>query len=383
MAPMTKGSNLPYRRLCVELGARVLMSEMVVARRLEAAAPQRVRAHPPRARRAVLRRAAGGQQAGRNGVGGRARRSARRRFRGREPRLPHRSLHAHGPGRRARPPTRARPRRIVDAMRQAVAVPVTVKIRLGWTQHRATTWTWRAPPWTAARTALTVHGRTREARYRHPADWDAIAEIAAGVTMPVDRQRRSALSARDRATGWPRRVRGRHGRARRAHQAVDLPRSRRRLLGHHGRGSSRPLPPVRRAGRRSLGTRRIRPAARARSSFAGTRPSGAAMRHSDPTAHGPTMQQRDAWTPRSALEALLARSDEAALDYVTDETADRRRPLRLSRRTWRRRGGGSRGGRDDCAGVRLSPSCCCSARRRGCRPRPCGASSSTPQPPRR
>jgi tRNA-dihydrouridine synthase 3 len=34
MAPMTKGSNLPYRRLCVELGARVTMSEMTVARRL-------------------------------------------------------------------------------------------------------------------------------------------------------------------------------------------------------------------------------------------------------------------------------------------------------------------------------------------------------------
>ena len=34
-APMTKGSNLPYRRLCVELGARVLVSEMVVARRLK------------------------------------------------------------------------------------------------------------------------------------------------------------------------------------------------------------------------------------------------------------------------------------------------------------------------------------------------------------
>src|SRR5690349_24480597 len=35
MAPMTKGSNLPYRRLCEELGARVVVSEMVVARRLK------------------------------------------------------------------------------------------------------------------------------------------------------------------------------------------------------------------------------------------------------------------------------------------------------------------------------------------------------------
>src|SRR5215216_1931710 len=35
MAPMTKGSNLPYRRLAIEQGARVLVSEMVVARRLK------------------------------------------------------------------------------------------------------------------------------------------------------------------------------------------------------------------------------------------------------------------------------------------------------------------------------------------------------------
>src|SRR5688572_31345367 len=35
MTPMTKGSNLPYRRLCVELGARVTISEMTVARRLK------------------------------------------------------------------------------------------------------------------------------------------------------------------------------------------------------------------------------------------------------------------------------------------------------------------------------------------------------------
>jgi hypothetical protein len=31
------------------------------------------------------------------------------------------------------------------------------------------------------------------------------------------------------------------------------------------------------------------------------------------------MQQReDGWSPRSALEMLLARSDDAAIDYVTD-----------------------------------------------------------------
>jgi tRNA-dihydrouridine synthase 3 len=33
--------------------------------------------------------------------------------------------------------------------------------------------------------AITVHGRTREARYRHPADWQAIADVAAAVPVPV------------------------------------------------------------------------------------------------------------------------------------------------------------------------------------------------------
>ena len=46
MAPMTKGSNLPYRRLCQELGADVTMSEMVVVRRLKQRQPRRVRADP-------------------------------------------------------------------------------------------------------------------------------------------------------------------------------------------------------------------------------------------------------------------------------------------------------------------------------------------------
>ena len=63
LAPMTRGSNLPYRRLCQEFGASVTISEMTVARRLK----QKRRgefALIRRARRAVLRRAAGREQAG-------------------------------------------------------------------------------------------------------------------------------------------------------------------------------------------------------------------------------------------------------------------------------------------------------------------------------
>ena len=49
MAPMTKGSNLPYRRLCDELGATVTMGEMALAKKLQKQSrPEfaRLRRHP-------------------------------------------------------------------------------------------------------------------------------------------------------------------------------------------------------------------------------------------------------------------------------------------------------------------------------------------------
>ena len=37
----------------------------------------------------------------------------------------------------------------------------------------------------AGASAVFVHGRTRNARYRHAAEWDAIAEVAAALPVPV------------------------------------------------------------------------------------------------------------------------------------------------------------------------------------------------------
>ena len=59
MGPMTRGVHLPYRRLAVELGARVLVSEMTVARRLKQKRKSEFALIRRAPRRAVLRRAAG------------------------------------------------------------------------------------------------------------------------------------------------------------------------------------------------------------------------------------------------------------------------------------------------------------------------------------
>lgn len=184
LAPMTKGSNLPYRRLCVELGARVLVSEMVVARRLK----QRRRSEF-----ALLRRAPGepcfGVQLAGNKPDEVAWAAALAEARGADfvdlnlgcP-IDHFTRMGLGAA-LGRQPTRVR--RIVEAMCQAVTVPVTVKIRLGWNADHLNYLDLAKAIVDGGAAAITVHGRTREARYRSPADWAAIAEVAAAVPVPV------------------------------------------------------------------------------------------------------------------------------------------------------------------------------------------------------
>ena len=185
MAPMTKGSNLPYRQLCVELGARITMSEMTVARRLK----QKRKGEFALIRRAPGEPFFGVQLAGTNPE---------------EMGWAAALVESHGvdlvdinlgcpidhftrKGLGAsigRQPKRIR--RIVDAMKRSVQhVPVTAKIRLGWNDDDLNYLDQATAAVDGGADAITVHGRTRNARYRLAADWDAIARVAAAVPVPV------------------------------------------------------------------------------------------------------------------------------------------------------------------------------------------------------
>jgi hypothetical protein len=229
-----------------------------------------------------------------------------------------------------------------------VQVPVTVKIRLGWNATHLNYLDLARAIVDGGADAITVHGRTREARYRTAADWNAIREVASAVSVPVigngdllfphevaahlgESGCAATMTARgvlikpwlfrELTTGyWDITAEQRLTIYRRY---VDLAKAhwgRRPAVAPETSDGTEPdelLPPPDDPGPVLLdahGHERLREFLRWHVGFwvryAPRRPDGS----------WPTMQQREsAFVPRSPLEALLARHDDAALDYITDE----------------------------------------------------------------
>ena len=75
--------------------------------------------------------------------------------------------------------------RILEAVVNAVEVPVTLKIRTGWTPEHRNALTIARIAERAGIQALTVHGRTRACGYRGQAEHDTARAIKAAVSIPV------------------------------------------------------------------------------------------------------------------------------------------------------------------------------------------------------
>lgn len=75
--------------------------------------------------------------------------------------------------------------RIVEAVKKAVEIPVTVKIRKGWDQDSVNAVEVATVCAQAGADAIAVHGRTREQMYTPPADWEIIRQVKNAVPIPV------------------------------------------------------------------------------------------------------------------------------------------------------------------------------------------------------
>jgi tRNA-dihydrouridine synthase 3 len=184
LAPMTKGSNLPFRRLCNELGGRFSVGEMALSRRVVKGASGEL---------ALLRRYAdepvfGVQLCGRHPeVMARAAEMAQERgadFVDVNLGCPIDAVVRRGEG----AAMLTRPRKVaavLEAMRKVLRIGLTVKLRSGWSEDKPVAVEMARLAEGSGADAVALHARSRTQRYRRPADWDLITEVVNAVEIPV------------------------------------------------------------------------------------------------------------------------------------------------------------------------------------------------------
>lgn len=204
LAPLTKGGNLPFRRLCVQLGARITMSEMAYARKIVQGSRSElalVRKHESEACFGVQIATSNPAEAV---VAGRMAIERGAAFLDLNCGCPIHDVVRRGMGATLlrRPSVVAR---IVAAMVRDLPVPITVKLRSGWSEDRVNAIELGRAVEEAGAAAVALHARSREQRYTKAADWDLIARLVAELAIPVigngDLLTHYEVAARQRQSG--------------------------------------------------------------------------------------------------------------------------------------------------------------------------------------
>ncbi len=184
LAPLTKGGNLPFRRLCVDFGAEITMSEMAYARQI---------VKRSRSELALLRKHASETFYGVQIASGKVEDAVKAGAAAVEQGAAFVDINAgcpiHDTVRRGMGATLMRRpgalARMVEAMRAELPVPVTVKLRTGWSESKVTCIEIAQQLEEAGVSAVALHGRSREQRYSKSADWGLIQQLVESVSVPV------------------------------------------------------------------------------------------------------------------------------------------------------------------------------------------------------
>ena len=184
LAPMAGITDLPFRRIVGRFGAGLVVSEMVASQEMVQAKPG-VR---ERAELGLSEQATAVQLAGRDAwwMG-----EAARMVEANGARLidinmgcPAKKV-TGGLSGSALMKTPDHALRLVEAVVDAVSVPVTLKMRLGWDDASRNAAEIARAAEAAGVRMITVHGRTRCQFYKGSADWTAIREVVRAVEVPV------------------------------------------------------------------------------------------------------------------------------------------------------------------------------------------------------
>lgn len=184
LSPLTKGGNLPFRRLCRDFGATATCSEMIYAHQLlrgKGREPALLRHHASEDRFGVQLAARNPEEAA---EATRVACDAGARFVDLNCGCPIYDTVKKGMGARLLQKP-AKLGSLLSAMVKACSVPVTVKLRVGFSRDIINIGDTVAAAVDAGVQTIVIHGRTREQRYSKAADWPLIAQTAANCPVPV------------------------------------------------------------------------------------------------------------------------------------------------------------------------------------------------------
>jgi tRNA-dihydrouridine synthase 3 len=183
LAPLTKGGNLPFRRLCAQFECKVLVSEMSYARFLNKGSPVE-KAH---LRRHETEKVFGAQiatnQIEEGLIAARMAYEFGADFVDLNCGCPTHEVTKRGLGANLlRKPQKLF--RLVEGLASESLLPITVKIRLGIEDDKPALKLAEEIE-NAGASVLIVHGRTKDQRYTKAANWDLIGEIKSRANIPI------------------------------------------------------------------------------------------------------------------------------------------------------------------------------------------------------